>query len=128
LYIIANTFGENIMAIDWRDVRYRGDLADVEELFKIYRIEDYLKTCEQNLRQRDESIRERLLKRGIRLTQSLSPRIYKILEKYVVHCTLILGKRSFVSLIRRLMLLHQLIFRRLEHIHWSVSLLGPLRN
>jgi len=34
------------MPIDWKDVRYRGDLADVEELFITYRVENYLKTYE----------------------------------------------------------------------------------
>lgn len=69
------------MAIDWKDIRYRGDLADVEELYKTYRVGDYLKTYEDNLRQRDRGIREKLLKEGIRLTESLSPRIHRIFKE-----------------------------------------------
>jgi uncharacterized tellurite resistance protein B-like protein len=64
------------MAIDWKDVRYRGDQADVEELFKTYRVEDYLKTYETNLQQRDQGMRDSLIKNGIRLTENLSPRIH----------------------------------------------------
>src|SRR4030042_1541139 len=69
------------MTIDWKDVRYRGDLADVEELFKIYRVEDYLKTYETNLQQRDQGMRDRLIKDGIRLTETLSPRIHRLFKE-----------------------------------------------
>jgi len=65
------------MAIDWKDVRYRGEAADVEELFNTYRVEDYLKTFESNLQQRDQGMRDRLIKDGIRLTENLSPRIHR---------------------------------------------------
>ena len=65
------------MAIDWKDVRYRGDQADVEELFKTYRVEDYLKTYETNLQQCDRGMRDGLIKDGILLTENLSPRIHR---------------------------------------------------
>jgi Zn-dependent protease with chaperone function len=67
------------MAIDWADVRYRGDGADVEELMTTYRVADYLETYEENRRQIDQGVRERLLKDGIRLSQRLSPRIYRVI-------------------------------------------------
>ena len=66
------------MAIDWNDIRYRGDARDVEELMTTYRVADYLATFEENRRQLDQGIRERLLKEGIRLSERLSPRIYRI--------------------------------------------------
>jgi len=69
------------MPIDWKDVRYRGDLTDVEELFNTYRVGDYLKTYEANLKQRDRGMCERLLKDGIRLTENLSPRIHRIFKE-----------------------------------------------
>jgi len=67
------------MAIDWSDVRYRGDAKDVEELMTTYRVADYLETYEENRRQIDQGVRERLLKEGIRLSQRLSPRIYRVI-------------------------------------------------
>jgi uncharacterized tellurite resistance protein B-like protein len=85
------------MAIDWKDIRYRGDVADVEELFKTYRVEDYLKTYEENLRQRDRGMRERLLKEGIRLTENLSPRIHRIFKE-VCEALLINGKEEIFCL------------------------------
>jgi len=66
------------MPIDWNEVRYRGDAQDVKELFEIYRVGVYLDTFEENARRREEGIRERFLKGGIRLDQSLSPRIFKL--------------------------------------------------
>ena len=66
------------MAIDWNDIRYRGDARDVEELMTTYRVADYLATFEENRRQLNQGIRERLLKEGIRLSERLSPRIYRI--------------------------------------------------
>jgi uncharacterized tellurite resistance protein B-like protein len=66
------------MPIDWNDVRYRGDAKDVEDLMTTYRVADYLATFEENRRQLDHGVRERLLKDGIRLSERLSPRIYTI--------------------------------------------------
>jgi uncharacterized tellurite resistance protein B-like protein len=62
----------------WESYRYRGDLADVEELFETYRIGDYLDAFEENRRRHDHGIRERLLQHGIRLSDRLSPRIFAI--------------------------------------------------
>jgi uncharacterized tellurite resistance protein B-like protein len=69
------------MAIDWKNVRYRGDAQDVEVLFDTYRVGDYLDTYEENRRQRDLGLREKLLKSGIKLTERLSPRIYRLYEE-----------------------------------------------
>jgi uncharacterized tellurite resistance protein B-like protein len=66
------------MAINWQDVRYRGDVRDVDEMFETYRVGDYLETFEENARQRDEGIRGQLLRDGIRLTAKLSPRIFSL--------------------------------------------------
>jgi uncharacterized tellurite resistance protein B-like protein len=41
-------------------------------------VADYLATFEENRRQIDQGIRERLLKEGIRLSERLSPRIYRV--------------------------------------------------
>ncbi|MBD3162496.1 MAG: M48 family metalloprotease [Candidatus Eisenbacteria bacterium] len=66
------------MAIDWQDVRYRGDARDVQELLETYRVGDYLEAFEAERRNQDQGIREKLLKHGIRLTERISPRIYGI--------------------------------------------------
>jgi len=66
------------MAMNWDDIRYRGDIRDVQELYDSYRIGDYLDAFEENRRQQDQGVRENLLKHGIRLTEQLSPRIYRL--------------------------------------------------
>lgn len=60
-------------AVRWEDVRYRGDALDVEELVRTYRVNDYLDTFEENRRQADLGIREKLIKHGIRLSERISP-------------------------------------------------------
>ena len=69
------------MTRNWEDIRYRGDAADVQELFESYRISDYLDAFEENRRRHDRGIRENLLKHGIHLTERLSPRIYHLFEE-----------------------------------------------
>jgi uncharacterized tellurite resistance protein B-like protein len=64
--------------VRWDDVRYRGDAMDVEELTRTYRVDDYLNTFEENRRQADRGIREKLIKHGIRLSERISPRIYRL--------------------------------------------------
>jgi hypothetical protein len=66
------------VAVNWAEVRYRGDAQDVEELTRTYRLEDYLDTFEENRRQMDRGIREKLIKHGIRLSERISPRIYRL--------------------------------------------------
>jgi len=50
-------------------------------LMTTYRVADYLATFEENRRQIDQGIRERLLKEGIRLSERLSPRIYRVFSE-----------------------------------------------
>jgi hypothetical protein len=69
------------MAVNWEDVRYRGDALDVEELTRTYRITDYLDAFEENRRQADRGIREKLIKQGIRLSERISPRIYRLFRE-----------------------------------------------
>jgi hypothetical protein len=64
--------------VNWSEIRYRGDAQDVEELTRTYRLADYLDTFEENRRQMDRGIRERLIKHGIRLSERISPRIYRL--------------------------------------------------
>ncbi len=66
------------MPVNYDDIRYRGDAADVRELFEVYRVEDYLDTYEERLRSDDAGLRQRLMKEGIKLTERLSPRIHRI--------------------------------------------------
>ena len=49
------------------------DARDVEELLTSYRVADYLEAFEENRRQVDQGVRERLIKEGIRLSERLSP-------------------------------------------------------
>jgi hypothetical protein len=67
--------------VNWEEVRYRGDAQDVEELTRSYRVTDYLDTFEENRRQADRGIREKLIKHGIRLSERISPRIYRIFRE-----------------------------------------------
>jgi len=69
------------VAVKWEDVRYRGDVQDVEELTRTYRVADYLDTVEENRRQMDRGIREKLIKHGIRLSERISPRIYRLFHQ-----------------------------------------------
>ena len=66
------------MTWKWEHIRYRGDLADVKELFETFRVEDYLDTFEENRRRHDHGVREKLLSQGIRLGERLSPRIFRL--------------------------------------------------
>lgn len=66
------------MAIDWEQVRYRGDAADVRELYERYRVEEYLQTVEQARGPRGLGLRESLLRDAVRLSDRLSPRIFSI--------------------------------------------------
>ncbi len=66
------------MTWKWEHIRYRGDLADVQELYDTFRVEDYLETFEENRRRHDHGIREKLLSQGIRLGERLSPRIFNL--------------------------------------------------
>jgi len=67
-------------AINWIDVRYRGDAADVEELLQVHRIGYFLDTFGETLRGRYSARRADYLCRGIRLTEQTSPRVHRILH------------------------------------------------
>lgn len=69
------------MIEDLRAVRYRGDLQDVEELLTTYRVGDYLETAEEQARDRERGLRQQLLKDGIRLSEPLSPRIFRLFRE-----------------------------------------------
>lgn len=66
-------------AIDWSDLRYRGDSADVRELMEVYRIEYYLYAVGQAMGSGFSARRSEYLSRGIRLTEQTSPRAHGIL-------------------------------------------------
>lgn len=66
------------MAVDWELVRYRGDAADVKELYERYRVEEYLQTVAQARGPRGLGLRESLLRDAVRLSDRLSPRIFSI--------------------------------------------------
>jgi hypothetical protein len=66
------------MAVNWKQVRYRGDAADVADLMTEYRVNDFLGVVEENRRRIDQGLRERLVKDGIRLSEALSPRVFRI--------------------------------------------------
>ena len=74
------------MAIDWTDIRYRGDANDVEELLTTYRVADYLATYEENRRQLDHGVRERLLKEGIRLSERLTKSLMRPPNRTSILC------------------------------------------
>jgi len=67
--------------IDWTDIRYRGDLDDVEELRTTYQVDGYLAAYEDRLGQERRGLRERLMRDALRLGPDLSPRIYRIFEE-----------------------------------------------
>ncbi len=69
------------MSIAWDEVRYRGDARDVQELFDLYKVSDFLVASEEVLRRQDSGTREILMTHGIRLSQNLSPRIYRLFEE-----------------------------------------------
>ncbi|MDJ0763601.1 MAG: M48 family metallopeptidase [Myxococcota bacterium] len=65
----------------WDAYRYGGDATDVNSLFELYRINDYLDAFDENRRRHDRGIREQLLQHGIRLNERLSPRIYNLFRE-----------------------------------------------
>ena len=52
------------MPINWEDVRFRGDARDVEDFLETYRVNDYLDAFEENRKQIDRGIREKLNQGG----------------------------------------------------------------
>lgn len=68
------------MSINYEDIRYSGDSKDVRELYEIYRIENYLDTYEEK-KQSEIGFREKLMKDGVKLTEQISPRIYRLFKE-----------------------------------------------
>jgi len=62
----------------WGSIQYRGDAADIRELIEKYNVEGFLKARKAQDRARGNSLRDRLLKDAVLLTETLSPRIYAI--------------------------------------------------
>lgn len=65
---------------DWdlEHVRYRGDVEDVRNLDRDYRVDQYLRACDEVQTVRRNSSRGRMLTHGVRLSERLSPRIFSI--------------------------------------------------
>lgn len=68
----------DLTSVDWNGIRYRGDLADVKEMFEVFRVDHYLAAAQENLRHQVASQRQALLSKGIVLTEGISPRIYRL--------------------------------------------------
>src|SRR5688572_23352986 len=84
--------------INWADLRYRGDADDVKALVEGYRVRDYLEAVRENQRQRERSLRDRLLSGGIRLTEQLSPRIFAIFRTVSHNLALSLARAEIFCL------------------------------
>ena len=70
------------MNVNWDDVRYRGDAQDVEELIAHLPGDRLPATRSRRTAGSSiEGIREKLIKHGIRLSERLSPRIYRIFRE-----------------------------------------------
>lgn len=68
------------MPLNYQDLRYRSDAHDEKELYETYQIENHLDNIESS--QKDGyGHREKLIKNGIKLTNQVSPRIYKIFQE-----------------------------------------------
>jgi uncharacterized tellurite resistance protein B-like protein len=66
--------------LNWERIRYRGDQQDIESLIKDYQVDTYLKVRESHIRDRELSLRNHLLRDGVRLDENISPRIFTILS------------------------------------------------
>lgn len=71
----------NPTSIDWNGIRYRGDLADVKEMYEVFRVDYYIEAAEENRRNQLASQRQAMLSKGILLTEGISPRIYRLFRK-----------------------------------------------
>ena len=70
----------NILNDFWNTIRYRGDKQDIEELHKVYVVDDYLKAYEDNKKKQECSARAKFMAHGVRLTSKLSPRVFNICQ------------------------------------------------
>ncbi len=62
---------------DWKDIRYRGDARDEEELYRDCRIANFLTTSIGHQRQQEQGLWNDLLGSGILLSGRISPHIYR---------------------------------------------------
>lgn len=76
-----NTNARQAPRSPWAAVQYRGDAADIQELYQEYNVGGYLSTQEAGIRQWGSSLRDRLLKDGVLLNHVISPRIYRIVAQ-----------------------------------------------
>ena len=62
----------------WREVQYRGDANDIRELYEKYSVGGFLETRKAEAREQSRSLRDALLKDGVLLNETLSPRVFEI--------------------------------------------------
>jgi len=62
-----------------KKIRYKGDIEDTKELFDVYKVQQIIKSHEEILKEHI-TFRDKLLADSVRLTPTISPRIYKIIE------------------------------------------------
>ncbi|MBN2018550.1 MAG: M48 family metalloprotease [Candidatus Cloacimonetes bacterium] len=65
--------------MDLKKIRYKSDFEDTKELFNVYKVEQIIKSHEEILKEHI-TFRDKLLADSVRLTPTISPRIYKIIE------------------------------------------------
>lgn len=65
--------------MDLKKIRYKGDLEDTKILFNVYKVQQIIKSHEEILKEHI-TFRDKLLADSVRLTPTISPRIYKIIE------------------------------------------------
>lgn len=65
----------------WAAIQYRGDAQDIKEMFESYNIAGYLQANYAEENARGDSFRSRLLKDAVLLNETLSPRIFGIVNK-----------------------------------------------
>jgi uncharacterized tellurite resistance protein B-like protein len=63
----------------WSPLQYSGDREDMQELYAKYNVQGFLDTRKEGGRAQGRSFRDALLKDGVLLNQTLSPRIFDIL-------------------------------------------------
>ena len=66
--------------MDLKKIRYKGDIEDTKELFNVYKVEQIIKSHEEILKEHI-TFRDKLLADSVRLTPTISPRIFKIIEE-----------------------------------------------
>jgi hypothetical protein len=68
--------------MDLQRIRYRGDKADVDLLFKDYNLEGIISTSEERQKMEESNFRNQLLKDGaFLLSKQISPRIFSIITE-----------------------------------------------